>query len=111
MAEPGGDFEKMSLHGLFIVFTTATAFLMDDITFTYQISSTNFENIAPSVLFHGNIARLKALAAEQIFLRYFNRNDPDSFYTTVQYLIEAVQTAHKALDLFKGKLHGHSVAF
>ena len=63
---------------------------MDDFTFAYQISSTNFEGIAGSILFRGNILRLKALSAEQIFVRYYDPKDTENSFELVAYLIEAI---------------------
>ena len=53
----------MSLYGQYVIYGTANAILMDDFTFAYYVSSTNFESLT-SVLFNANIRRFKALAAE-----------------------------------------------
>lgn len=65
------------LYAKFIVFLAVSAYLIDDFTFAYQISSTCFDSIIEgSVFFSGNILRIKSLAAEQIFKRYYyNAND------------------------------------
>ena len=86
----------------FVIYLAATAFLIDDFTYAYQISSTNFDSLAHSVLFSGNIHRLKALSAEQIFLQYYDPKDPENSFPVMAYLVEAIQSATKALDLYKG---------
>ena len=90
-----------------MIYLAATAFLIDDFTFAYQITSTNFDGIAGSYLFGGNIQRLRALAAEQIFVRYSDAKDlVNSVKVLAQYLIEAVQSAEDALKLYKGESFG-----
>ena len=80
----------MTLYGNFVIYLAATAFLIDDFTYAYQISSTNFDGLAHSVLFSGNIHRLKALSAEQIFLQYFDPKEPENSFPVMAYLVEAI---------------------
>ena len=80
----------MTLYGQFIVHLAATTFLIDDFTFAYQISTTNFEGIAGSVLFCGNILRFKALAAEYIFNQYYDVNEEEKSFSLVTFLVEAI---------------------
>ena len=54
----------MSSKDKFIIYTTVNALLVDNVNFAYQVSQTDFSGSASSVLFLGNINRLKALAAE-----------------------------------------------
>ena len=80
----------MTLYGQFIVYLAASTFLIDDPTSSYRISSTNFEGIAGSILYCGNILRIKALAAEQIFNLYFDAKEPEKSFELVRYLVEAI---------------------
>ena len=98
----------MSLYGEFIILTTVNALLVDNINFAYLVSVTDFTDVTGSSLFSGNINRLKALAAEQIFLRYFDPKDPDQTYHMVQYVVEAIQAAEEALRHYKGEGLGGS---
>ena len=82
--------EKMTLYGNFVIYLAATSFLIDDFTYAYQISSTNFDGLSHSVLFSGNIHRLKALSAEQIFLQYFDPKEPENSFPVMAYLVEAI---------------------
>ena len=99
--------EEMSLYGEFIILTTVNALLVDNINFAYQVSQTDFTDVTGSSLFSGNINRLKALAAEQIFLRYFDPKDGTPYHM-VQYLVEAIQAAEEALRHYKGEGLGSS---
>jgi len=101
----------MSLYGEFIIYGVSTIYLMDDFAFSYQISSTNFEAIAKSLLFRGNILRFKALSAEQIFVRYFDIKKPDNNFPIMGYLIEACTTAKDSLDVYKAEIDGEKVGF
>lgn len=80
----------MTLYGNFVIYLAATSFLIDDFTYAYQISSTNFDGLAHSVLFCGNIHRFKALSAEQIFLQYFDPKEPENSFPVMAYLVEAI---------------------
>ena len=74
-----------------MIYAAAIAYLMDDFSFAYQISSTNFESMSSSVLFRGNILRLKALSAEQIFIQYYDPKEPESSFERVgPFLLEAI---------------------
>ena len=94
----------MTLYGHYIVYLAATTYLIDDFTLAYQISSTNFEGIAGSILFCGNILRIKALAAEQIFNLYFDYKEKEKNFPLVAYLVEAIQSARQALNYYEGKV-------
>ena len=54
---------SLNMYGKFVTYATVLSFLMDDFTFAYQISSTNFEGLVQNKLFRGNMLRLKAVAA------------------------------------------------
>ena len=88
----------MTLFGQFVIYTAAITYLVDDFTFAYYISSTYFEGIQNQILFRGNILRLKALSAEQIFIQYYDPKQPENSFPLVAYLIEAITSAQKALE-------------
>lgn len=103
----------MTLYGQFVIYAAAITYLMDDFSFAYQISSTNFEGISNSVLFRGNILRLKALSAEQIFVQYYDPKEPEnSFQRVGAFLMEAIQSAREALQQYQAesKINDYGVA-
>ena len=55
-------------------------------------------------MFCGNILRLKALAAEQIFLRYFDANEVENSFPVVAYIVEAIHSATEALKYYTGEI-------
>ena len=93
----------MTLYGQFVIYSAVNSYLMDDFAFCYQISSTNFEGIAGSILFLGNILRLKSLAAESIFVKYFDPKEEEQNLNLVRYIVEAIEAAQEALELYKGE--------
>lgn len=101
----------MTPWGKFIIYTAVLSYLMDDVTFAYQVSSTNFESIAGSILFSGNICRLKALSAEQIYLRYIDKKDSEKRFAVMAYIIEAISSAKEALSFYRGEFNGEHVGF
>ena len=84
---------------------------MDDYAFAYQISSTNFDTIANSNLYRGNILRFKALSAEQIFVSYFDVNRQDKTFPIITYLIEACNTAKEQLEVYRAEIDGERVGY
>lgn len=95
--------DKINLQGEFIIYTVVNALLVDNVTFAYQVSQTDFSSIEGSFLFLGNITRLKALACEQIFVRYFEAKDPET-YNVVSYLMEAIRLTREAKKFYHGEL-------
>ena len=63
---------KMTINeqGIFILYHVANLFLSTDYEKCLSVCSTNFSSILDNSLFESNILRFKALALEQIFVKY-----------------------------------------
>jgi len=95
----------MNTFGEFLVYSVVNALLIEEVNFAYRVCSTDFASVTASILFAGNMGRFKALAAELIFQRYFDPKEPDSLQL-VSYLIEAINAAREALELYSGEKDG-----
>ena len=53
--------------GCFILYVATIAFLSKDYELSLDICSTNFSNLANSIIFEGNILRIKSLSLTRLY--------------------------------------------
>ena len=96
----------MNNEGLFILYHLANLFLSTDYEKCLKVCSSNFSLISNSFLFESNFLRYKALALEQIFLKYTaeekDENLPDLEQSEVKsLLLDAFEAVKNQIEISK----------